>query len=208
MRGLFGVLLLLACAGCESMTPPAPDPAAQVPALEARIFALVNADRHTIDPKATDLAIDQELVDVARRKSVDMAAKDSFADGSGDPHISATRLMAADAQFQGLLGENVASQRYYKESGIDVERSAQMIVGSWLASPSHKDNLAFGDYALTGVGAAISNDTIFVTQLFATKSPAAKSPTPDVKAYPSAAAAKADGGKAAAPAMRGAEGSQ
>jgi uncharacterized protein YkwD len=205
MRAVVGGLLLLACAGCQSAPPPPPDPATQVPALEARIFALVNADRHTIDPKANDLALDQELVDVARKKSVDMAAKDSFADGSGDPHISATRLMAADAQFQGLLGENVASQRYYKEAGIDVERSAQMIVGSWLASPSHKDNLAFGDYTLTGVGAAISGDTIFVTQLFATKSPAAAKQTPNVKAYPSAAAAKADRDKPG-PALRGAEG--
>jgi uncharacterized protein YkwD len=198
---------LLACAGCETAPPPPPDPATQVPALEARIFALVNADRHSIDPKANDLTIDPELVEVARQKSADMAAKDSFADGTGDPHISATRLMAADAKFQGLLGENVASQRYYKASGIDVERSAQMIVGSWLASPSHKENLSFGDYTLTGVGAAISQDTVFVTQLFATKSPVSAKELSDVKAYPSAAAAKADRGKDG-PALRGAVGAQ
>ena len=190
MRAILGGMLLLACAACESA--PSPDPATQIPALEGRIFEIVNQRRHAIDPKAKDLALDSELVGLARQRSTDMAARNGFADGTGDPHISATRLMAEDAKFQGLLGENVAAARYAKAVGIDVDQSAEVIVGTWLSSPSHKDNLSFGDYALTGVGVALSSDTIYVTQLFATDLTKANDKAQGVKAFPSAAAAKAD----------------
>ncbi len=143
-----------------------PDPKTQLPALEARIYELISAQRHAIDPNAKDLALDSELVDIARERSADMAAKNSFADG--DPRtISATRLMDKDAQFQGLLGENIAAQ-HYNARGIDVESFAQRFVQTWLTSQSHKENLSFADYNRTGVGAAISGDTVYVTELFAT----------------------------------------
>jgi uncharacterized protein YkwD len=206
MRDILAGMLLLVCAACES-TPPPPDPVTQIPALEGRIFEIVNEERHVIDPRAKDLALDSELVEVARQRSVDMAAHNGFADGSGDPHISATRLMAEDAKFQGLLGENVAAERYAKATGIDVDQCAQAIVGTWLASPSHKENLSFGDYTLTGVGVAMSSDTIYVTQLFATEMTVkASSKVPEVRSFPSAAAAKADG-RGSDPALRGAFGS-
>jgi uncharacterized protein YkwD len=206
MRALLAGILLLACAACES-TPP-PDPVTQIPALEGRIFEIVNQKRHAIDPNAKDLALDSELVQVARQRSAGMAAQNGFADGSGDPHISATRLMAEDAKFQGLLGENVAAARYARTAGIDVDQSAQVIVGTWLSSPSHKENLSFGDYALTGVGVALSSDTIYVTQLFATDMVVnANEKAPAVRSFPSAAAAKADAEKPG-PALRGALGSR
>lgn len=208
MRHLLAGFLLLVCAACES-TPPPPDPVAQIPALEGRIFEIVNEKRHAIDPHARDLALDPELIGVARQRSADMAAHNGFADGTGDPHISATRLMAEDAKFQGLLGENVAAARYAKTAGINVDQSAQVIVGTWLSSPSHKDNLSFGDYALTGVGVALSSDTIYVTQLFATDTTLkASNRAEDVKSFTSATAAKAASQKQpAGPALRGAFGS-
>jgi len=144
MRAVAGVLLLV-CAGCAQIPPP--DPSRQIPALEGRIFTLINVERHALDPSAKELALDPELVSVARARSAGMAAKNKFADD--DPHISATRLMAADAKFQGLLGENVAAQRYSRKTGIDVDRSAQSFVAMWVSSPSHKDNLSFADYART-----------------------------------------------------------
>ena len=207
MRALLPGMLLLACAACESAPPP-PDPVTQIPALEGRIFEIVNEKRHANDPKARDLTLDSELVEVARRRSADMAAHNGFADGTGDPHISATRLMAEDAKFQGLLGENVAAERYAKTAGINVDQAAQGIVVTWLASPSHKENLCFGDYALTGVGVALSNDTIYVTQLFATDMTLkSSSAVQDVTSFTSAAAAKADARKSQ-PALRGALGSR
>jgi uncharacterized protein YkwD len=185
-------LLALACVGCASAPPPR-DVQAELPALESRIFELINDQRHAVDPNARQLSLDSELVGVARQRSTDMAARNAYSDASGDPHVSATRLMSEDAQFQGLLGENVAAQRYSKSKGIDVDQYAMRIVASWMASPSHKENLIFADYARTGVGAALNADTIFITQLFATQAtfkPA--SAKPPIRPAPHANGASSD----------------
>ncbi len=182
-------LALLACAACAT-TPP-PDPGAQLPALESRIYELINLQRHVLDPHAKVLTLDSELVEVARKRSIGMAVRNAFADASGDPHVSATRLMAEDAKFQGLLGENVAAQRYAKAASLDVDGYAQRFVATWLASPSHKENLAFADYSLTGVGAALNGDTIYVTQLFAAEldaKPQGKAATKQVGPIPGGSA--------------------
>jgi hypothetical protein len=79
--------------------------------------------------------------------------------------------------------------------GIDVESFAQRFVATWVASASHKENLSFADYNRTGVGAALSGDTVYVTQLFATDlglGPHADgAPPAQVTPFPSAKAAKA-----------------
>ena len=137
-----------------------------MPALETRIYELVQAERQKLDPKAQKLTVDPELVDVARKRSTQMAQANSFS--TGDPHASATMLMNEDAKFQGLVGENVAAQHYRPGSGIDVDAYAQRFVDSWLASKPHEENLSFADYDRTGVGAAVNGDTIYVTQLFVT----------------------------------------
>jgi len=161
-------LMVIALGACATSPPPPPDPATQIDALEGRIFELVNEQRRTEAKGASDLMLDSELVAIARQKSADMAARDGFVTNAAERQVSATRLMAADAKFQGLLGENVASEGYTKGRGIDVENSAKAIVGSWLKSQSHRENLDYADYRRTGVGVALSGDTIFVTQLFAT----------------------------------------
>jgi len=136
--------------------------------LETRIFEIVKDARHTIDPNAKTLVLDPELVAVARRRSEDMAAKNYMAHVSPDGQTSATLIMDVDADFEGLLGENIAAQYYVKQSGVDVNTFAQRFVQTWLDSPQHKENLAFAAYDRSGVGAAVNGDTIYVTELFAT----------------------------------------
>jgi uncharacterized protein YkwD len=155
------------CAGISLFGTPRPDPASQMPALEMRIFDLIQDDRHKIDPKAQTLVLDSELVGVARKRSSDMAKAHSFG-GDGDPHAAATMLMSEDAQFQGLIGENVAAQHFTPGGVIDVNILAERFVASWLASKPHQQNLSFAEYNRSGVGAAVNGDTIYVTQLFAT----------------------------------------
>lgn len=147
--------------------PARPDVAAEMPALETRVFALVQDERHKIDPKAHELVLDPKLVEIARKRSAQMARSNSFT-GSGDPHGSASMLMSMDAKFQGLIGENVAAQHYSPNQAIDVEEFAKRFVQGWIASKPHQENLAFADYDRSGVGAAVSGDTVFLTQLFTT----------------------------------------
>lgn len=136
-------------------------------ALENRIFALVQDARHRIDPGAKTLADDAGLARVARAHSTDMADKNYLGHKGPDGRTTADLLMDADANFQGILGENIAAQYFVVGYAIDVDALAHRFVESWLASPSHKDNLAFAGYTRSGVGAAVAGNTIYVTELFA-----------------------------------------
>ena len=171
-RGLI-CLALLFCAGCAgthqaALPPPPPDPATLMPALEQRIAVLIEEERGKIDAKARPLAIDPELTGIARKRASDMAAKNYLAHAAPDGATSASILMDEDPRFQGLLGENMAAEHYVKQTGVDVNAFARAIVDQWLKSPQHHDNLAFAEYDLTGIGAAVNGDTVYVTELFAT----------------------------------------
>jgi len=147
--------------------PPPPNPATQMTALESRIAELVEIERMKLNPQALPLSLDSELVGIARRRSEDLARRNTFANPGEDTHVSATMLMDQDAQFQGLLGENMAAQHYAKDTGVDVEAFAHRFVESWVASQPHKENLAFPQYNRTGIGASVNGDTVYVVQLFA-----------------------------------------
>jgi uncharacterized protein YkwD len=165
---LLAILSLAACATEPSAPPGPPDPKTQMGALETRIAILVEEQRHRLDPKARPLAIDPELSRIARARASDMAAGNYLAHAAPNGDTSATLLMAEDAQYQGLLGENLAARHYNPGTGLDVDAFAKSFVDTWLASPPHKENLSFADYNLTGVGAAVNGDTVYVTQLFST----------------------------------------
>ncbi|HEY5337136.1 MAG TPA: CAP domain-containing protein [Rhizomicrobium sp.] len=173
-KALVPILLLLACAGCAgdmgfSRKPaPPPDPHTQMAALEDRVFTLIEQERVKIDPAAKTLALDSELVGVAREKSADMATKNYLAHKSPDGQTTADIIMDKDQDFQGLLGENIAAEGYDPKYGIDVETYAHAIVNTWLGSADHKQNLSYAPYNRAGVGAAVNDGMVYVTQLFAT----------------------------------------
>src|SRR4051812_33094848 len=164
------VLTLAGCAMFESPAPqpPPPDPKTQMGALENRIAILVEEERHKLDPKARLLAMDAELSKVARARASDMAAQNYLAHAAPNGETSATLLMKQDAQWQGLLGENLAAQHYTKQGGVTVEDFARRFLDEWLKSPPHKENMVFADYDHAGVGAAVNGDTVYVAVLFST----------------------------------------
>jgi uncharacterized protein YkwD len=162
-------LLLSACAGTQQATvAPPPDPRTQMTALETRIAVLIEEERGQIEQNARPLAVDPELSGIARQRSADMAAKNYYAHAAPNGETAASILMDRDKRFQGLLGENLGALHYWKAYGLDVDKTARAIVDQWLASPKHRDNLAFADYNLAGIGAAVNDDTVYVTALFAT----------------------------------------
>ena len=192
--------------------PPPPDPQTQMGALEIRIADLTSQQRLALNPQAKPLALDPELARIARERAADMAAKNYLAHAAPNGDTSATLLMAEDAKFQGLLGENLAAQHYVKQSGVDVEEFAKRFLDEWVKSQPHRENLAFTDYDRTGVGAAVNGDTVYVAQLFASNlgSKTDRDPTSGVTAFSSPQAAR-DAGPSAATAtpplrLRGAVG--
>jgi uncharacterized protein YkwD len=194
------IFVLLALAGCASRAPQAPpslpDPQTQMTPLALRIAILVEEQRIRLDPKAKALAIDPELTKIAQARARDMAAKNYLAHIAPTGETSATLLMADDAKWQGLLGENLAAQHYLKESGVDVTTFAARFLAEWMKSDPHRENLAYPAYDRTGVGAAVNGDTVYVAQLFA--SDMGLKPPPDddapgkITSYPSPMAAQKD----------------
>jgi len=148
--------------------PPPPDPKTQMAELETRLSVLVDETRRKLDPKAKPLALDAELVKIARARAADMAAKNYLAHDAPNGDTSASLLMAADEKYQGLLGENLAAQYYRAESGVDPKVFAQRFLATWMDSPPHRDNLTYAAYDRTGVGAAVNGDTVYVALLFST----------------------------------------
>jgi uncharacterized protein YkwD len=173
MRAGVIALCALLLAGCATQQaakapPPPPDPKTQMVALESRIAMLVEEEREKIDAHARPLAIDPELTGIARKRAGDMAEKNYFAHAAPNGETSASILMDEDKRFQGLLGENMGAVHYWKAYGLDVDKTARSFVDQWLGSPKHRENMAFADYNLAGIGAAVNADTVYVTALFAT----------------------------------------
>ncbi|MBV8798665.1 MAG: CAP domain-containing protein [Alphaproteobacteria bacterium] len=146
---------------------PSAEPKMLMPALENRIYELVDQERHKLDPAARPLALDSELVKAARQKSADMAAHHYLAHYAPDGQTAAGIIMEDDENFHGILGENLAAQPYLPKFGVDVETFARSLVNTWLASKGHRDNLADTAFGRTGIGAAANADTVYVTELFA-----------------------------------------
>jgi len=148
--------------------PPPPDPKTQMAELETRLAVLVDDARRKLDPNAKPLALDAELTKIARARAADMAQKNYLAHDAPNGDTSASLLMAADAQYQGLLGENLAAQHYRPETGVDPKSFAERFLATWMDSPAHRDNMVFANYDRTGVGAAVNGDTVYVALLFST----------------------------------------
>ena len=194
MRLLFLACAGLAVAGCAGtiqapLSPP--DPRTQMTALASRIAVLVEEERLKLDPGAKPLMLDPELTKVALARAHDMAEKNYLAHAAPNGETSASLLMADDATWQGLLGENLAAQHYVKVSGVDVEVFAHRFLDEWVQSDAHRENLAYPSYDRTGVGAAVNGDTVYVAELFASdlglkKAAAepAQNATPDAQASP------------------------
>ena len=209
---LLAALILAACVEIPQGRPLPPDPKTQMGALEARIAMLVEEQRHRLDPKARNLAIDPELSKIARARAADMAAKNYLAHAAPNGDTSASLLMKQDERWQGLLGENLAAQHYTKLSGVTVNDFAQRFLEEWIKSPPHRDNMAFANYDHAGVGAAVNGDTVYVALLFSTdmgltpRPPEA--PANAVTAFESPAAATAPPAPADPMRLRGRVGAQ
>lgn len=197
-RAIVLVVALLALAGCASVEPgppPLPDPKSQMAALEMRIAILVEEQRQRLDPKARKLAIDPALTTIARARAQDMATKNYLAHTAPDGATSATLLMKQDAQWQGLLGENLAAQHYTRQSGVVVNDFAKRFLDEWMKSTPHRENMAFANYDHAGVGAAVNGDTVYVALLFSTDlglpPPRPEGPASTATSFESPAAASA-----------------
>lgn len=89
------------------------------------------------------LVVDLRLVDAARVHSADMARRDFFSHDTPDGATPADRLQARGYAWT-FVAENLA--------GGDL--TPEMVVGGWLESPLHRDNILEPAAVHVGVGVA------------------------------------------------------
>ncbi len=145
---LFLILAMLAGCGGPSGR------GAEHPALEDRVFSLVNAYRREQGLPA--LSAREDIAEAAREHSRNMA------EGRVPPgHAGADERFGEIRDRIGYraIAENVALNRGYDDP-------ARNTVEGWIESPGHRKNIV-GDFDLSGVGVAMSSDsTFYFTQIY------------------------------------------
>jgi uncharacterized protein YkwD len=173
MKRLPILILALVLGACASRAPQALAPqaapalAAQVAALKERLFVLVETERHRLNSQAKELILDPALMQAAQTHSDDMATKRSFDVDDPKGNLAINTLLA-DPKFRGFVGENAAAQYFTPGVRIDPESYARGFLDIWLKSPDHKMNLIYAAFDKTGIGIAVSGNTIYAAELFAT----------------------------------------
>ena len=169
MRRFAVLLLCFAVAGCAAYDEfyglftkkTSPD----LEALEASVLTLAQRER-TRAGLSPVLAVNPDLCAAAREHSDDMAARNYFDHKSPDGANALNRVQRYLPAFRGALGENIAARGITPENGDDEGALARLIVDAWLKSPPHRATLLSPMFRETGIGIALRNGEIYVTQLF------------------------------------------
>lgn len=145
--------------------------------LELAEFDLINSYR--TDTGLRPLRWNDEIANVARLHSQEMALNDYFGhtDLSGGTH--STRLNEAGVFYWNLSGENLALvpielRRWFRNgvlTKIDYKTADQLIKDAgegWMNSTGHRHNILTPEYDESGMGIAVSPDGIsyYFTQVF------------------------------------------
>lgn len=108
------------------------------------------------------LARDGALDGVARDHARDMATRGYLAHETPEGLTPPDRIKRGGVTGISLAGENVGTT-----SRLDPNRE---IVGAWMASPAHHDNIVAPAFNATGIGVARAADgSLYYTQLYVTK---------------------------------------
>ena len=161
-------------------------PAEKVPVaqVEGEVHQLINAERSKAGIKK--MKLDDELSDVARAHSRDMAARDFFSHVNPEGQTPTQRGLAADYTCRVVRGqyartglaENIYGTKAYRRvlyrpgpipyyEMRTAEELATAAVQAWMASPGHRENILRDGIQRTGIGVAVaSDDRVLITQLF------------------------------------------
>ena len=131
--------------------PPVQDPGPQPNNVESEIHRLVNEER--TKSGLQPLQWNERLAELARQHSTDMRDNNYFNHGNFSQRI---RTVCA-----GTAGENI-----FYSFGKDSSQIAEAAVNAWMNSPGHRANILSSFYHSEGVGFAVSETKVYVTQDF------------------------------------------
>jgi uncharacterized protein YkwD len=151
--------------------------------LETSIGALINNERQ--GERLPTLAPDVRLTSIARAHSQDMAAHAYFDHTNRNGETPTDRANQADYSCRKNLGgswysdgiaENIFQAWTYSSSTVfygitsynymTIDAIAKQVVQGWMDSPGHRENILEKQYDKSGIGIAVNNDMVYVTQNF------------------------------------------
>jgi uncharacterized protein YkwD len=144
--------------------------------LERRTFDLVNVERTSRG--LAPLVWNEEISEVGRMHSKDMADNDFFSHTGSDGSNSSYRLIRDNVYYWNQTGENIAKisgvySRVRNAFGEVIEINyksfediAQDTVDGWMDSPDHRANILRTEFNEAGMGIKASDDIYYLTQQF------------------------------------------
>jgi len=147
--------------------------------LEKHVFDLVNYERTSRG--LTALKWNEEIADVCRAHSKDMADNDFFSHTGSDSTNSSYRLILGGVCYWNLTGENIARVNIIdvyvvntRGEVVDIkyktlEKLVQDTIDGWMNSPVHRQNILSSKFDEAGIGLTVFNDSYYFTENFITR---------------------------------------
>jgi uncharacterized protein YkwD len=142
--------------------------------LEQKIHTLINSERRKNNIKP--LVLDEQLSNIARAHSQDMANRHFFEHVNPDGESPRDRVRLAGYNCPRIVGENIFQNNLYSRVTITGDRKtydwnspdeiATSTVHGWMNSSGHRKNILEVNYVKTGVGIAIAGEKVYITQVF------------------------------------------
>ena len=131
--------------------------------LEAQLFQLVNAYRHSKGLKA--LNINHSVQDASVAHAMDMMQHDYMGHvaSTGHDFDSRMRALANGAMILPSMGENAAR---LSQADLSDPNAAQKIFQQWVNSPPHRHALLSRDYLSVATGVVAQGHKIYANQIF------------------------------------------
>ena len=196
--GIIVILLTVGLSGCVTYEdeegthfgfPPSHEsninekPVIDILELEADIHNLINNERQKYG--LSPLVYDDELAQIARDHSLDMATRNYFSHDNPEGQGPTERAKVAGyncyknfgTSYRDGIGENIFQNNLYNGvtyyNGVPVydwnsqsEIASSTVIG-WMNSPGHRQNILDSSYDKEGIGIAISSDDkVYITQDF------------------------------------------
>ena len=167
--GFFVVLTMIflsACGGPSTQQQAAvPQDDGLLTLLERQVLTNILAERRIAGIRGTLLEENEALKATARGHSLDMASRSYFSHINPEGQGPLERHRKRVTFVQGRIGENIWSSELPPGQDPNLSALARRSVTGWMNSPSHRDLILDSKMSLVGVGAAFTDEWVYVTLL-------------------------------------------
>jgi uncharacterized protein YkwD len=165
---VFLILFALATSTALAQRSRSSAPGIRAADLERLVRERINDER--VNRKLNALGPDPRLSAIARAHSEDMARRSFFSHVNPDGEDPTARGKHAGyechKEFGRVVREGLSENLYEGSLPRRMEEIVRASVRGWMNSSGHRRNILDKGYDRTGVGAAISGDSIYITQMF------------------------------------------